>query len=152
MERLDDAVRRILRVKIASGIFEKGLPSSRLNAGDESKLALPENRKIARSAVRESLVLLKKNNQTLPIDPSKNILVIGDGAERITKATGGWTLSWQGNNHSNDEFPNATSILDGIEEIVNNAGGKMFFSESGDFSNEVDIVVAVYGEDPYAEV
>ncbi|GIS00773.1 MAG: hypothetical protein CM15mP102_15930 [Flavobacteriales bacterium] len=71
MERLDDAVRRILRVKIASGIFEKGLPSSRLNAGDESKLALPENRKIARSAVRESLVLLKNNNQTLPIDPSK---------------------------------------------------------------------------------
>ena len=54
MERLDDAVRRILRVKIASGIFEKGLPSSRLNAGDESKLALPENRKIARSPVRES--------------------------------------------------------------------------------------------------
>ena len=151
MERLDDAVRRILRVKLASGIFEKGLPSSRVNAGDVSKLALPENRKIARQAVRESMVLLKNNNQTLPIDPSKNILVIGDGAQRITKATGGWTLSWQGNNHSNDEFPNATSIIDGIEEIVNKSGGKMFFSENGDFSNEVDVVVAVYGEDPYAE-
>jgi beta-glucosidase len=151
MERLDDAVRRILRVKLASGIFEKGLPSSRVNAGDVSKLALPENRKIARQAVRESMVLLKNNNQTLPIDPSKNILVIGDGAQRITKATGGWTLSWQGNNHSNDEFPNATSIIDGIEEIVNKSGGKMFFSENGDFSNDVDVVVAVYGEDPYAE-
>ena len=65
MERLNDAVRRILRVKLASGIFEKGVPSSRTNAGDENILGLPENRSIARQAVRESMVLLKNNNQVL---------------------------------------------------------------------------------------
>ena len=151
MERLNDAVRRILRVKLASGIFEKGLPSSRVNAGNETQLALPENREIARQAVRESMVLLKNNNQTLPIDPSKTILVIGDGAKRISKATGGWTLSWQGNNHTNEEFPNAISIFEGIEEVISKSGGNLFFSEDGYFNQDVDIVIAVYGEDPYAE-
>ena len=95
MERLNDAVRRILRVKLASGIFEKGAPSSRTNAGDENILGLPENRSIARQAVRESMVLLKNNNQVLPINASKTILVVGDGAASISKASGGWTLSWK---------------------------------------------------------
>ena len=117
MERLDDAVRRILRVKISSGIFEKGIPSSRPNAGDESLLSLPNNKAIARQAVRESLVLLKNNNNILPLDPKKKILVVGDGADNISKICGGWTLSWQGNNHNNDEFPNAISILTGIKEM-----------------------------------
>ena len=151
IERLDDAVRRILRVKLLSGIFEKGPPSSRVNAGDETLLGLPENREIARQAVRESMVLLKNNNNVLPIDPSKKILVIGDGATSISKASGGWTLSWQGNNHTNDEFPNGESILNGIEEIVKNAGGEVIFSETGETSDSADIVVAIYGEDPYAE-
>ena len=62
IERLDDAVRRILRVKLASGIFQKGPPSSRVNAGNESLLAMPEHREIARQSVRESMVLLKNNN------------------------------------------------------------------------------------------
>ena len=119
MERLDDAVRRIIRVKLASGIFEKGAPSSRKNAGKEDFLGLPENRSIARQAVRESMVLLKNNNQVLPINASKTILVVGDGAESISKASGGWTLSWQGTGHANDEFPNGESILQGIEEVVN---------------------------------
>ena len=151
IERLDDAVRRILRVKLLSGIFEKGPPSSRVNAGDETLLGLPENREIARQAVRESMVLLKNNNNVLPIDPSKKILVIGDGAASISKASGGWTLSWQGNNHTNDEFPNGESILSGIEEIVKNAGGEVIFSETGETSDSADIVIAIYGEDPYAE-
>ncbi len=151
IERLDDAVRRILRVKLSSGIFLKGPPSSRANSGDESLLGLPEHREIARQAVRESMVLLKNNNNVLPIDPSKKILVIGDGAASISKASGGWTLSWQGNNHTNDEFPNGESILNGIQEIVNNAGGEVIFSESGDTSKSADIVIAIYGEDPYAE-
>ena len=151
IERLDDAVRRILRVKLLSGIFEKGPPSSRVNAGDETLLGLPENREIARQAVRESMVLLKNNNNVLPIDPSKKILVIGDGAASISKASGGWTLSWQGNNHTNDEFPNGESILSGIEEVVSDAGGEVIFSESGETSESADIVIAIYGEDPYAE-
>ena len=151
IERLDDAVRRILRVKLSSGIFQKGAPSSRVNAGNESLLALPKHRVIARQAVRESMVLLKNNNQLLPVDPTKTILVVGDGAASISKASGGWTLSWQGTGHNNDKFPNGESILQGIEEAVNNAGGKVIFSEDADTSIKADVVIAVYGEDPYAE-
>ena len=151
MSRLDDAVRRILRVKLNSGIFEKGKPSDRTNAGNEELLGLTENRKIARQAVRESLVLLKNNNHLLPINPKKTILVVGDGASSISKACGGWTLSWQGNDHKNHEFPNATSILEGIKDIVGKSGGKVIFSPNGDESIDADVVIAVYGEDPYAE-
>ncbi len=151
MTRLDDAVRRILRVKIASGIFTKGAPSTRKNAGDESLLALPKNRAIARQAVRESMVLLKNNNNTLPLDASKTILVIGDGAESVSKACGGWTLSWQGTGHTNKEFPNSESILDGIKDAANKAGGKVIYSANGETNTAADVVIAIYGEDPYAE-
>ncbi|MEM6631305.1 MAG: glycoside hydrolase family 3 N-terminal domain-containing protein [Bacteroidota bacterium] len=151
MTRLDDAVRRILRVKIASGIFSKGAPSSRENAGDESLLSLPKNKAIARQAVRESMVLLKNNGGILPLNASKTIMVIGEGADNISKACGGWTLSWQGTGHTNDEFPNGESILAGIKDAVDKAGGKVIFSESGDSKEEADVVIAVYGEDPYAE-
>lgn len=151
MTRLDDAVRRILRVKIACGLFTKGAPSTRKNAGDESLLGLPENRAIARQAVRESMVLLKNNNNTLPIDASKTILVIGDGGPSVSKACGGWTRSWQGKGHTNDEFPNSETILDGLKEAVSKAGGKLIYSADADESTAADVVIAIYGEDPYAE-
>lgn len=151
MERLDDAVRRILRVKIASGIFEKGAPSTRVNAGDANLLNLPKHRDIARQAVRESLVLLKNNDRTLPLDGSKTIMVVGDGAASISKACGGWTLSWQGKGHTNEEFPNGESILEGIQKVVAQKGGKVIFSPEGDATEKADVVIAVYGEDPYAE-
>ncbi len=151
MTRLDDAVRRILRVKIASGIFTKGAPSTRKNAGNEALLGLPENRAIARQAVRESMVLLKNNDGLLPLDAGKTILVVGDGAESISKACGGWTRSWQGTGHTNDEFPNSESILDGIREAISEAGGKIIFSADGNARETADVVVAIYGEDPYAE-
>ena len=150
-ERLDDAVRRILRVKLASGIFEKGLPSQRMNAGDESQLSLDEHRAVARQAVRESMVLLKNNDQTLPLNAGSTILVVGDGANSISKASGGWTLSWQGISHYNDEFPNGKSILEGISQLVNEAGGQIIYSKPGELPSAVDAVIAVYGEDPYAE-
>lgn len=151
MSRLDDAVRRILRVKIASGIFTKGPPSSRKNAGDAHLLGLPENRAIARQAVRESMVLLKNKDGILPLDASKTIMVVGEGARSISKASGGWTLSWQGKGHTNDEFPNGESIFAGIKEAVAEAGGEVIFSADGTSSETVDVVIAVYGEDPYAE-
>ena len=151
MARLDDAVRRILRVKIASGIFTKGAPSERKNAGDESLLGLPAHRAIARQAVRESMVLLKNNDGLLPLDGSKTILVVGDGADSISKACGGWTLSWQGTGHTNEEFPNGQTVLNGIRDAVARAGGKVIFSEDGNTDKTADAVIAIYGEDPYAE-
>ncbi|NNU15469.1 1,4-beta-D-glucan glucohydrolase [Parvularcula sp. ZS-1/3] len=151
MERLDDAVRRILRVKVQSGIMDKPRPSERPNAGDESVLASAEHREVARRAVRESLVLMKNENQTLPLDASKTILVVGDGADSISKVSGGWTLSWQGGGYPNSEFPNGQSILDAMEEAVEAAGGELIFSADGSYDGEADAVVAIYGEDPYAE-
>jgi len=151
MARLDQAVSRILRVKIRAGLFDAGLPSQRKYAGRYELLAAPEHRKIARQAVRQSLVLLKNDNQLLPISPSANILVVGDGADNIGKQTGGWTLSWQGTGNNKEHFPNGISIFDGIEEQVKAAGGNVTLSANGEYNQKPDVAVLVFGEDPYAE-
>lgn len=151
MERLDDAVRRILRVKVASGIFEKAKPSKRSFAGDQSVLASEEHRAIARQAVRESLVLLKNNNKVLPLNTDQTILIVGDGADDISKLAGGWTLSWQGGGHDNSEFPNGETVLDAITSVVEAGGGTVVFDPTGQGEHDADAVIAIYGEDPYAE-
>ncbi len=151
MERLDDAVRRILRVKIAYGLFDKGAPSTRPGAGDTSLLGSPEHREVARRAVRESLVLLKNDGDILPLAPAQTILVVGDGADYIGKQAGGWTLSWQGGDYGNEYFPNGETILSGIREAVEGAGGKVIFDPKGTSTEAADVVIAVYGENPYAE-
>jgi len=79
------------------------------------------------------------------------VLVVGDGADSIAKASGGWTLSWQGGTHDNDEFPNGQSILSGIREAVTAAGGTVIFDPDGTGEHQADVVIAVYGEDAYAE-
>ncbi|MEM5518124.1 glycoside hydrolase family 3 N-terminal domain-containing protein [Henriciella sp. AS95] len=151
MDRLDDAVRRILRVKLAAGTFEKGAPSTRPLAGDLSQLGSADHRALARQAVRESLVLLKNNDGVLPLDTNQTVLVVGPGADSIAKASGGWTLSWQGAGHSNDEFPGGQSILSGITNAVSEAGGDVIFSPDASADVDADVVIAIYGEDPYAE-
>ena len=95
LDRLDDAVRRILRVKIRSGLMSAGKPSERPGAADYDVLKDPVSKEVARQAVRESQVLIK-NNGILPLSPKSTILVAGDGADNIGKQSGGWTLSWQG--------------------------------------------------------
>ena len=151
MARLDQAVSRILRVKIRAGLFEAGLPSERKYAGRFDLLSAPEHRKVARQAVRQSLVLLKNEKQLLPISPSSHILLAGDGADNLGKQTGGWTLSWQGTGNSKKHFPNGMSIYDGIAQQVNAAGGKAILSVNGEYQKKPDIAVVVFGEDPYAE-
>ncbi|MBB4657543.1 glycoside hydrolase family 3 protein [Parvularcula dongshanensis] len=151
MERLDDAVRRILRVKFRAGIFEQGLPSKRPHAGDEDILGALAHRAIAREAVRKSLVLLKNDAGLLPIDPTRRLLVAGAGADDIGKASGGWTLSWQGDDNTNADFPGATSIWAGLRDKVEAAGGTAILSPDGRFENKPDAAIVVFGEDPYAE-
>lgn len=151
MGRLDDAVRRILRAKVRAGLFEKPRPSARPGAGDVSLLGSHAHRSIARRAVRQSLVLLKNDGATLPIGPGKTILVVGDGADSMAKQSGGWTLSWQGTGHSNAEFPYGDTILAGIREAAAASGSRVIFDPEGTLEAEADLVIAVYGEDPYAE-
>ena len=85
LSRIDDAVSRILRVKIRSGLFEKGRPSSRPYAGKSELMGAESHREIARQAVRESLVLLKNNKSTLPLSPNQHILVAGDGDDNMAR-------------------------------------------------------------------
>jgi beta-glucosidase len=149
--RIDDAVSRILRVKLRAGLFEKGRPSSRRWSAKSGLIGAPEHRAIAREAVRKSLVLLKNEGNLLPLRPRLNVLVAGDGADNIAKQTGGWTLTWQGSGNSNSDFPGATSIYDGIRAAVSAAGGTSTLSTDGSYRSKPDAAIVVFGEDPYAE-
>ncbi len=149
--RLDDAVRRILRVKIRAGTFDRGRPSSRALAGKMTLIGAADNRAIARRAARESLVLLKNENGLLPLKPSANILVAGGGADYIPQQAGGWSLTWQGGGTTNANFPNAESIWSGISTAVKAAGGTATLSADGSFAKKPDAAIVVFGEQPYAE-
>ena len=149
--RLEDAVRRILRVKFRLGLFDKPSPSQRPVAGNFSLLGAPEHLAVARQAVRESMVLLKNQDNLLPLKPNQRVLVAGDGADNIGKQSGGWTLSWQGTGNSNRSFPNGMSIWDGIREAVEAGGGEAQLSVGGIYDEKPDVAIVVFGEDPYAE-
>ncbi|MCE3253477.1 MAG: glycoside hydrolase family 3 protein [Cellvibrio sp.] len=152
LARLDDAVARILRVKLRAGLFEKGAPSTRELAGKREIIGSPEHRAVARQAVRESLVLLKNNSKTLPVKASSKILVAGDGADNIGKQSGGWSITWQGTGNTNADFPGGTSIYQGIADAAKTAGGLVELSVDGNYQTKPDVAFVVFGEDPYAEM
>ncbi len=151
MPRLDDAVRRILRVKFRLGLFDAGKPSQRPLGGRFELLGAPEHRAVARQAVRESLVLLKNQAGVLPIDPRRNLLVAGDGADDVGKQSGGWTLNWQGTGTRRADFPNADSVWDGLRAQVEAAGGHAELAVDGKYARKPDAAIVVFGENPYAE-
>lgn len=149
--RLDDAVRRILRAKLHYGLFEQGRPSDRPLSGDTSVLGAPEHKALAREAVRKSLVLLKNEGGVLPLARNLNVLVAGDGADDISKQSGGWTLTWQGGDLDNALFPNGESIFAGIKAAVESGGGSVVLNEAGDYDRKPDVAIVVFGEKSYAE-
>ncbi|AJC44575.1 1,4-beta-D-glucan glucohydrolase [Xanthomonas sacchari] len=151
MARLDDAVRRILRVKLRLGLFEAGKPSQRPLGGKFALLGAPEHRAVARQAVRESLVLLKNQGQLLPLKPQLKLLVAGDGANDMGKQAGGWTLNWQGTGTKRADYPNGTTIWEGLQQQVGAAGGSAELAVDGKFATKPDVAVVVFGEHPYAE-
>ena len=150
--RLDEAVTRILRVKMRAGLLGDMLqPSRRPNAGDYALLGSADHRAIAREAVAKSQVLLK-NNGILPLRKGANILVAGSAADDIAQASGGWTLTWQGGGDlDNSYFPGATSVWKGLETAVKEGGGSATLSPNGQYSSKPDAAVVVFGEEPYAE-
>ena len=149
--RLNDAVRRVLRVKLRAHLLDEGRPSSRPLAGHFELLGSPEHRAVARQAVRESLVLLKNAHHLLPLSPHAHVLVAGDGADNISKQSGGWTITWQGTGVANKDFPNGESIYSGIRRAMAAAGGTAELSVNGEFQTRPDVAVVVFGENPYAE-
>ncbi|KAL0410239.1 UNVERIFIED_CONTAM: Lysosomal beta glucosidase [Sesamum latifolium] len=152
MSRIDDAVKRILRVKFTIGLFEHPLADHSMT----KYLGSQEHRELAREAVRKSLVLLKNGEYAdkplipLPKKASK-ILVAGTHADNIGNQCGGWTIQWQGQ-PGNTTI--GTTILTAIRNTVH-PETKIVFNENPDpgyvKSNEFSYAIVVVGEPPYAE-
>jgi beta-glucosidase len=143
--RIDDAVSRIVRVKLRAGAFDKRPSQSAWAGRDDALLA----KDLGRRAVRESLVLLKNEGPALPLAASKRILVVGKAADSMANQTGGWALTWQGTANTNADFPKAETILAGLKA----AGADVTYSAdaAGVDPARFDAVIAVIGEAPYAE-
>ncbi len=146
MERINDAVARVLRVKLEMGKF-KAVSSIPAN---EYSLRNIIHKQIAEEAVLKSLVLLKNKNNIIPFVNKQNIAVIGPAADNIGIQCGGWTKTWQGGMDNDDgRWMSGTTILDGFKELAGKKGNKIITDVAK--LDEADIIVAVLGEYPYAE-
>jgi beta-glucosidase len=147
MARIDDAVARILRVKFRSGLFDKPVSAGQFT-GNASAIT---DRPLGQEAARKSVVLLKNEGAVLPLATGKRILVVGAGAGSFAHQVGGWSITWQGDNISNADFPNGETLLDGLRRVY--GGGNVTWSPdgSGVSVQNFDAVIAVIGETPYAE-
>ena len=145
MSRIDDAVTRILRVKLRANLHK---PSASRYAGRQDALLA---RDLAREAVRKSLVLLKNDGGALPLKSGQRILVVGKSADDMSNQSGGWTLTWQGTDNKNSDFPHGDTILAGIADGAGKANVTYSANGEGVDVSKFDVVVAVIGERPYAE-
>lgn len=143
MERIDDAVRRILTAKFELGLFERPLADPSL----EPEVGSDEHRELAREAVARSLVLLKNDGDVLPLDTGARIFVAGKNADDIGNQSGGWTMGWQG---ASGHVTPGTTIVDGIRDAADAATVEYSLDGSG-IDDSFDVAVAVLGETPYAE-
>jgi beta-glucosidase len=144
--RIDDAVRRILRIKFQMGLFQSTTVDPMLTAAVGS----PEHRAVAREAVRKSLVLLKNENHALPLSKKiKTLAVVGAAADDLGIQCGGWTIDWQGDR--GNVTPGGTTILTAIRQAVSPDTKVVFLPDASDLKN-ADAVVVVIGELPYAEM
>ena len=149
MRRIDDATRRILTVKFAYGLFDKAAPAKRFWSNHES-FGGSEHRAVAREAVRKSLVLLKNDNATLPLDKKARILVAGKNAHDRGHQCGGFSVTWQGFS-GNEALEGGTTIWEGIRQAAPNAILKNAAACTDIDTDLVDVAIVVIGERPYAE-
>jgi len=143
--RVDDACRRILKVKAALGLFDDPFGDSALLSavGSES------HRAVAREAVSKSQVLLKNKNGAVPISPNvRRLLVAGSAADDIGLQCGGWTIEWQGGRGA---ITPGTTLLEGLSTMVS-PGTSIAFQPDGVFGVEHgEVGVVVLSEPPYSE-
>ena len=146
--RIDDAVRRILRVKAAMGLLDKDR-SQLADRNLHKKFGSAEHRKVARDAVRKSLVLLKNDHDVLPLAKNATrIHVGGKSADDVGNQCGGWTIQWQG--ESGDVTTGGTTILEAIKHTASK-DTQVTISKDGSGAKGADVGVLVIGEPPYAE-
>jgi beta-glucosidase len=145
--RIDDAVSRILRVKLRSGLLD-GSPARAPLAGDDAAMV---DRGLARQAVRESLVLLKNNHSVLPLARNARILVVGKGADSLAMQSGGWSRTWQGDDTTNADYTPAETLLGALRSALGDANVTYSADAQGIDFHHYDAVIAVVGEAPYAE-
>jgi beta-glucosidase len=148
MSRIDDAVSRIVRVKLKAGLFDAS-PATGAHP-EASVLHSPAVRTLAREAVRKSLVLLK-NDGVLPLARTERVLIVGKGADSLPMQAGGWSLTWQGDNTRTSDFPFADTLLSAMRKSL--GAGNVDYSADG---QGVDVrkygaIVMVAAEKPYAE-
>ncbi len=142
-ERIDDAVARILRIKFMMGLFEH--PYADRSLIDSVRTV--EHRNIGRQAVRESMVLLQKKDNSLPLSKNdEKIFVAGIGGNDIGMQCGGWSISWQG---MMGDITEGTTIFEAIQQVTGSL--YVIYSENGEISEDFDKAVVVIGEQPYAE-
>jgi beta-glucosidase len=147
IERIDDAVRRILTAKFMFGLFDKPRPAKR-EWSNHVSFGSTEHRDIARDAVRKSLVLLKNEGNCLPLSNSQRILVAGRNANNRGAQCGGFTVEWQGTT-GNKAIEGGTSIWEGIKE--HSPGAVLSIDGREASANSHDVAIVVIGEHPYAE-
>lgn len=149
ISRIDDAVSRIIRVKLKSGLFESS-PSAGPRP-DSAVLHSPLVRALAREAVRKSLVLLKNDRDVLPLKRGGKILVVGMGADSLPMQAGGWSLTWQGDKTTTADYPYADTLLSAMRKELGAADVDYSADASGVDVRRYNAVVMVAAEKPYAE-
>jgi beta-glucosidase len=141
ISRIDDAVRRILRMKFKLGLFVDPFAKKEFSA----MVGSARHRAVARQAVRESMVLLKSENGVLPLDPNGSIAVVGAHGNNSGLQSGGWSIHWQG---QKENYRGSTTILEGIRAVA----ADVEYAEKGCYEGmAAETAVVVVGEDPYAE-
>jgi beta-glucosidase len=150
MSRIDDAVSRILRVKLKSGLFNAS-PSTGPHPNPDA-LNSPAVRGLAREAVRKSLVLLKNDGGVLPLKRDGKILIVGRGADSLPMQAGGWSLTWQGDQTSTADYPNADTLLAAMRKSLGADHVDYSVEGNGTDVSRYSAVVMVAAENPYAEM
>ena len=144
-ERVDDAVTRIIKVKLDEGIFEDPFGEKLETA--QKEVGSREYRELAEQLVEESLVLIKNENEALPLDKGAKIYVTGPAADDAVAQCGGWTVDWNASYTS--EIRGVTTILDGFEKKADEYGITVTTDKAE--AADADVVLLVVGEKSYAE-
>ncbi len=144
-ERVNDAVTRIIKVKLDAGMFDDPLFENLETV--KSETGSQEYRDLAEQLVEKSLVLIKNENETLPLKSGTKIYIAGPAANSARAQCGGWTIDW--NQSPNEHINGVTTIQQGFIKKAKELGIEVVLN--ADEAADADVVLLVVGEQAYAE-